>query len=57
LSKAGKNHPHVKQSITMPVPDSSIEDGGSEWLLAEDTSGTAGGRAVYGSRRASPSTA
>jgi len=41
----------------MPVPDSSIEDGGSEWLLAEDTSGTAGGRAVYGSRRASPSTA
>lgn len=49
-----KKDPHIKQNITMPVPVSSTELGGSEWLLAEDTSGTTGGRAVYSSRKRVP---
>lgn len=57
LSKAEKKNPHIKQNITMPVPVSSTEDGGSEWLLGEDTTGTTGGRALYTFRKTSPSTA
>lgn len=52
-----KKNPHIKQNITVPVPVSSTEGGGSEWLLAEEISGTIGVGAVYSSRKANPSTA